>query len=192
VNSLYRGMMSWVPAAILFAGIAFWRITADYETVVLRVICAVTCLAAIRASRNAKYFRVAAFGGIAVLFNPIVPDLVSRIAFSGLYFVCASTVLLCLMMLKIGTQKPTLSLMVQSRVALDGTAAGRGRVGLERLPLIKIALRPDDQSPTAGMSYCAQTGLIGQAIMVESQTNAAKIYGTTAVDLPVCLRGVSS
>jgi hypothetical protein len=134
---------------------------------------AVACLAAIRASRNAKYFRVAAFGGIAVLFNPIVPDLVSRIAFSGLYFVCASTVLLCLMMLKIGTQKPTLSLMVQSRVALDGTAAGRGSVGLE-LPLIKIALRPDDQSPTAGMSYYAQTGLIGQAIMVESQTSAAQ------------------
>jgi hypothetical protein len=152
VNSLYREMMSRVPAVILFTGIAFWHITADFETVVPRIICAAACLATIRASRSAKYFRVAAFAGIAVFFNPIVPDMVSRIAFSGLYFVCASTALLCLMMLKIGPQKPTLSLMVQTRVALDCTAAGRGSIGLERLPLSPLLF---DQTVSRLQPACA-------------------------------------
>jgi hypothetical protein len=118
VNFLYREMMSWLPAVILFGGIAFWRIAADFETVFPRVICAVACVAAIQASRNAKYFRVAGFAGIAVLFNPIVPDMVSRIAFSGLYFVCASTAVLCWIMVNIGPKKcPTVSQASNVRLA---------------------------------------------------------------------------
>lgn len=115
-------MVSWLPAAILFGGIAFWRITADFETVFPRVICAVACLAAIRASRNARYFRVAGFAGIAVLFNPIVPDMVSRIAFSGLYFVCASTALLCWIMLNVGPQKYPAESQTSKRRTYEATA----------------------------------------------------------------------
>ena len=68
-----RGMTNWVPAVVLITGIAFWRITADIETIGPRIICAAACLAAIRAARNARYFWFAAFAGIAVIFNPFRP-----------------------------------------------------------------------------------------------------------------------
>jgi hypothetical protein len=115
-----RGMTTWVPAVFLCTGIAFWRITADIETIGPRVICAIACLAAIRATRNAAYFWVAAFSGIAVIFNPFVPDMVSRIAIFGLYLVFAATALLGQAVLKFGPRRPaSLSLAVQRRVMLD-------------------------------------------------------------------------
>jgi hypothetical protein len=101
LNFISRGVTSWVPAAALITGIAFWHITADIETIGPRVVCAAACLALIRAARTAGYFWVAAFGAIAVIFNPFVPGMMSRIAFFGLYFVFASTVLLGLAVLKL-------------------------------------------------------------------------------------------
>ena len=127
--------MRWVIAASLCAGILLWRITPDFEAVVPRVVCAAACMAAILAARKSGYLWVAAFGGIAVIFNPIVPDTVSRIVFSVLYVVCASITLLGLAMLNIGDQKPALSVLVQRRVALDCRAAGRGSMGPEEAPL---------------------------------------------------------
>jgi len=115
-----RGMTNWVPAAALIVGIAFWRITADIETIGPRIICAAACLAAIRAARNARYFWFAAFAGIAVIFNPFVPDMMSRITLFGLYFALASTALLGRAVLKFRPQQPApVSLAVQRRVALD-------------------------------------------------------------------------
>jgi hypothetical protein len=115
-----RGMTTWVPAVLLCTGIAFWRITADIETIGPRVICAIACLAAIRATRNAAYFWVAAFSGIALIFNPFVPDMVSRIAIFGLYLVFVATALLGLAVLKFGPRpRASLSLAVQRRVVLD-------------------------------------------------------------------------
>jgi hypothetical protein len=106
LNFISRGMTTWVPAVILCTGIAFWHITADIETIGPRVVCVVACLAAIRAARNAGYFWVAAFGGIAVIFNPFVPDMVSRIAIFGLYFAFVATALLGLAVLKFGLRHP--------------------------------------------------------------------------------------
>jgi hypothetical protein len=135
-------MISCVPPAIVFAGILFWHISADIETVFPRVICAVACLAAIRAAHNAGYLWVGAFGGLAVLFNPFSPDMVSRIAFSGLYFLCVSTALLCLAAMKGEPQKPALALMLQRRIALDDMAARPESIEPEELPLAVTSTQP--------------------------------------------------
>lgn len=116
-NSLLGGMMIWIPIAMLLAAIALWRITPCIETILLRLTCAVACLVAIRAAYSARYFWATAVGGIAVFFNPMVPDMVSRIIFFALYFMGAATVLLCLAALKIEPLVPTLALLVQRRVA---------------------------------------------------------------------------
>ena len=121
-----RGMTTWVPPVILCTGIAFWHITADIEKIGPQVICSVACLAAIWAARKGGYFWVAAFGGIAVIFDPFVPDMVSRIAIFGLYLVFASTALLGLAMLNSGRyHQAPISLAVQRRVALDCRQRGQ-------------------------------------------------------------------
>ena len=114
-----RGMTIWLPAVVFFTAIAFWHITADIETIGPRIICAVASLAAIRAAHRAGYFWMAAFAAIAVIFNPFVPDMMSRIAIFGLYFLFASTALLGLAILKRGPRRPApAALAVQRRIAL--------------------------------------------------------------------------
>jgi hypothetical protein len=121
-----RGIATWALAAVLCAAIAFWRMAADIETIGPRIICAIACLAAIWAARKGGYFLVAAFGGIAVIFNPFVPDMMSRIAMVVLYFVLASAGLLALTVLHSRPQSPALiSLAVQRRVALDCRQQGQ-------------------------------------------------------------------
>lgn len=121
-----QGMMTWAAGVIVCTAIAFWRITPDIETIGQRIICAVACLAAIQAARKGGYFWVAAFGGSAVIFNPFVPDMMSRIALFGLYLLFASTALLGLPVLQSGTrQTASLSLAAQRRVALDCRQRGQ-------------------------------------------------------------------
>jgi hypothetical protein len=121
-----RGIATWALAMALSAAIAFWHITPDIETIGPRIICVIACLAAIRAARNGGYFWLAAFGGIAVIFNPFVPDMMSRIAMVGLYLVLASTALLALAVLNSRTQHPApISLAVQIRVELDCRQQGQ-------------------------------------------------------------------
>jgi hypothetical protein len=66
-----QGMMTWAFAVIVCTAIALWRISPDIETIGPRIICAIACLAAIWAARKDGYFWVSAFGGIAVIFNPL-------------------------------------------------------------------------------------------------------------------------
>jgi len=121
-----QGIATWASAVIVCTTIVLWRITPDIETVGPRIICAIACLAAIPAARKGGYFWVAAFGGIAVIFNPFVPDMVSRIAIFGLYLVFASTALLGLAMLNSGRyHQAPISLAVQRRVALDCRQRGQ-------------------------------------------------------------------
>jgi hypothetical protein len=121
-----QGMTSWAAAVVVCAAIALWRITPDIETIGSRIICAIACLAAIRAARKGGYFWVAAFGGIAVIFNPFVPDMVSRIALLGLYFLFATTALVGLTVLNSGRYHPApISLAVQRRVSLDCRQRGQ-------------------------------------------------------------------
>jgi hypothetical protein len=121
-----QGMTSWAAAVVVCAAIALWRITPDIETIGSRIICAIACLAAIRAARKGGYFWVAAFGGIAVIFNPFVPDMVSRIALFGLYFLFATTALVGLAVLNSGCYHPApISVAVQRSVALDCRQRGQ-------------------------------------------------------------------
>jgi hypothetical protein len=121
-----QGMTSWAAAVVVCAAIALWRITPDIETIGSRIICAIACLAAIRAARKGGYFWVAAFGGIAVIFNPFVPDMVPRIALFGLYFLFATTALVGLAVLNSGRYHPApISLAVQRRVSLDCRQRGQ-------------------------------------------------------------------
>ena len=117
---IVRGMTTWVSAVIFCTVIAFWHINTDIETIVPRLICVLACVAAIQAARHAGYLWGVAVGGIAVIFNPFVPNVMSRIAISGLYFACFATALLGLAVLKFGRrQRVPVLLTVQPRVALD-------------------------------------------------------------------------
>ncbi len=119
-------MTIWALAVVVCAAIALWRITPDIETIAPRIVCIVACVAAARSARKGGNFWVAAFVGIAVIFNPFVPDMVSRIAIFGLYLVFVSTALLGEAMLNSGRyhQSP-ISLAVQRRVALDCRQRGQ-------------------------------------------------------------------
>jgi hypothetical protein len=121
-----QGIATWASAVIVCTTIAIWRITPDIETIGPRIVCAIACLAAIRAARKGGYFWVAAFGGIAVIFNPFVPDMVSRIALFGLYFLFATTALVGLAVLNSGCYHPApISVAVQRSVALDCRQRGQ-------------------------------------------------------------------
>jgi len=120
VELIVRGMTTWVAAVILCTTVAFWHINTEIETIVPRLICVLACLAAIQAARHVGYLWGVAVGGIAVIFNPFVPNMMSRIAIVGLYFVCFATALLGLAVLKFGRRQPApVLLRVQPRVALD-------------------------------------------------------------------------
>jgi hypothetical protein len=120
VELMVRGMTSWVAAVILCTTVVFWHVNTEIETIVPRLICVLACLAAIQAARHVGYLWGVAVGGIAVIFNPFVPNMMSRIAIFGLYFVCFATALLGLAVLKFGRRQPvSVTVRVQPRVALD-------------------------------------------------------------------------
>jgi hypothetical protein len=120
VELMVRGMTSWVAAVILCTTVVFWHVNTEIETIVPRLICVLACLAAIQAARHVGYLWGVAVGGIAVIFNPFVPNMMSRIAIFRLYFVCFATALLGLAVLKFGRRQPvSVTVRVQPRVALD-------------------------------------------------------------------------
>ena len=117
----------------------FGASTQDIETIGPRIVCAIACLAAIRAARKGGYFWVAAFGGIAVIFNPFVPDMVSRIAIFGLYLVFGSTALLGLAMLNSGRYHPALHL--SGRPTQSGARWQATRSRLYEIPAAALRVR---------------------------------------------------
>lgn len=111
-KSLPNWVMPWTLAVFVTSVILFWRLSPDVESVLPRIICAVALLAAIRFARGTRsYFWVAGFSAIAVLFNPFVPGMLSRIVVFGLYLVCAATAVVCLAVLDIAPRKPALALI---------------------------------------------------------------------------------
>lgn len=106
MKSLRGRALTWIPAALLFAGILLWQVSADFDTIFPRAICAIAYLATIRAGCKSRYPQAAAWGGVAVLFNPFFPDMLSRIVFSGLYFLAASTAMVYLAVVSGQTRKP--------------------------------------------------------------------------------------
>jgi len=115
LKSLPNGVVTWVPAALASSGILFWHASADVETVVPRVICVLALLAAVLfASKTRSCLGVVSFAGVAVLFNPFVANMLSRIVVCGLYLAFITTLLLCLLVLEVVARKPAL-VLVESR-----------------------------------------------------------------------------
>lgn len=73
--------VGWVKFAVLLLLIAFWCSSPDYETLLLVVVCAAACAVAYRANEKHRYAMATAYGGMALLFNPVAPVMLSSGAF---------------------------------------------------------------------------------------------------------------
>jgi hypothetical protein len=65
-----RRLMNHVPTAIPIAGILLWQNSADFEIAFQQLGMRSRMRGAIHSGRNARYFRVACFGGVAGLLTP--------------------------------------------------------------------------------------------------------------------------
>ena len=98
-------IMKWVSIAAFF--LAGLRLTGSYQVLLEFVVCVSALLVVTQAVRDSKYLWVPAFFAIAVLFNPVVPLVLSRKTFLWLDWVCLMTFLVSLIGLK---RQPTLSM----------------------------------------------------------------------------------
>ncbi len=99
-------IMKWVSIAALLLAL-LWRSSANYELVLELVVFASALLVVLQACRAGKYLWGAGFLAIAVLFNPIVPVVLSRKMFLWLGWVSLVTFLVSLAVLK---RQPRLSI----------------------------------------------------------------------------------
>ena len=63
----------WLRVMTLALLLALWRHSVNYRTLMQIVICATACAVMLQTCENAKYVLATVFGGIALIFNPIVP-----------------------------------------------------------------------------------------------------------------------
>lgn len=108
------GLISWALAALASSIILFWHSTFDVETLVPRFVCALALLAALRLVRR-TYLGAACLAGIAVILNPFMPGMLTRIFVSGVYLALAAMLLLCLSFLEAVTQAPPLILVKENK-----------------------------------------------------------------------------
>lgn len=80
---------------------------AAYRVALEFVVCVAGVVVLWEAARSRKYFWLAAFGAIAILFNPVVPVAFSRKTVLWLDFLCALMFLTSLAVLR---TRPTLSM----------------------------------------------------------------------------------
>jgi hypothetical protein len=97
--------MKWVSSAVLL--LAGLRVTSGYQVLLGFVICVSGILVITEAVRDSKYLWAAGFFVITVLFNPVVPVVLSRKTFLWLDWVCLMTFLVSLAALK---RQPTFSM----------------------------------------------------------------------------------
>lgn len=98
-------IMKWVSSAVLL--LAGLRLTSGYQILLGFVICVSGILVLTQAVRDSKYLWAVGFFLITVLFNPVVPVVLSRKTFLWLDWVCLMTFLVSLVALK---RQPTLSM----------------------------------------------------------------------------------
>jgi hypothetical protein len=102
-------IMKWIAIVALFLAV-LWRSSADYRTILQFVVCAGATFVVLQAARSGKYLWAAAFSGIAVLFNPIVPVELSRGMFLWLDLTCLAMFLVSLASLKTRTRLSVVSI----------------------------------------------------------------------------------
>ena len=98
--------MMWVSVVVLLLAL-LWRPSASYQTVLEFVVCLSGLLVLAQAVRAGRYFWAAGFLAIAVLFNPVLPVVLSRKITLGLGWVSLATFLVSLAVMK---RRPILSI----------------------------------------------------------------------------------
>ena len=92
-------IMKWVSIATLLLAL-IWRASEAYQLVRDCVVCLGALLVVWQAGRAGRYFWAAGFLAIAVLFNPVVPVVVSHKMFLGLGWVSLGAFLISLAILR--------------------------------------------------------------------------------------------
>ena len=111
-------IMKWISsAALLLAGVGFF--TANYQAILEFVICVSGLLVLSQAVRAGKYFWAAGFLAIAMLFNPVVPIVLSRKTFLWLDWVCLMTFMISLAVLKREVTLTVPSITSSKRVGIE-------------------------------------------------------------------------
>jgi hypothetical protein len=72
----------WAAITMVILCMAFRSPSLDYETLMQFVVCSAACGVAWRIGKEGKYVLAAAFAGIAALFNPMAPLMLSPAVFS--------------------------------------------------------------------------------------------------------------
>lgn len=94
--------MKWISITMLLLAL-FWQPLQNHQVTLEILICAGALLVVMQAWRAQKYFWTTGFIAIAVLFNPIVPLVLTRRTFFLLELACLGAFLLSLLVL---TGKP--------------------------------------------------------------------------------------
>jgi len=101
---------AWIRLATLPLLLAFWGSSQDYETFLQFVVCAAGCAAAFQSGEKHRYIMVTAFAGIAVLFNPVVPVMLSPATFLWVCWTSVGMFLFALVLLKQSERVPFTSI----------------------------------------------------------------------------------
>jgi hypothetical protein len=115
---MLTNFMKWVSSAVLL--LAGLRLATPYQVSLEIVVCVSALLVLTQAVRVGKYVWATVFLTIAVLFNPVVPMVLSRKTFLWLDWLCLMTFMVSLAALKMQPvlSMPSITNRVPAREAL--------------------------------------------------------------------------
>jgi uncharacterized protein DUF6804 len=93
-------IMKWASLFALIGAICFWTPVSNYAVLLQFVICGSAVLVAIEAARSDKHFWACAFGGVALLFNPLLTFTFFYSVFPWVSILCSTMFIASLVFLK--------------------------------------------------------------------------------------------
>lgn len=96
---MFTKLMKWFSITALVSGL-FWGSYAGFRVGMEMIVCVAALVVVTQAFRTGKYFWGVGFVALAVLFNPIVPLVLSRQVFLGLEWVSIAVFLASLLFLR--------------------------------------------------------------------------------------------
>jgi hypothetical protein len=93
-------IMKWTSLFALLGAIFSWTPAGNYAVLLQFVICGSAVLVALEAARSGKHLWACAFGGVALLFNPLMAVTLSHSVFPWVNALCCSLFLASLVFLK--------------------------------------------------------------------------------------------
>ncbi len=91
-------IMKWFAIAALLTLVVLWRSSDNRTFIAAFLVCTAAVVAMVQAARVRKYGWIMAFLAITLLFNPVIPLVLSPGTFLTLYLGCLATFLLSLRM----------------------------------------------------------------------------------------------